>query len=102
MLLSKSIYDFVQYLSVKGEVMKKVSAMELLAVSLDHCDLVLWSLEHLSLVQSLQTCPGEVSLSGHIEGAVHTLQWYGLIWVSVLNQDYAIKSDTFETFPPWI
>ena len=65
--------------------MKLVGALKLFAVSLNHCDLVLRSLEHLSLVQSLQTCPGEVSLSGHIEGAVHTLQRYGFIRVSVLK-----------------
>ena len=48
-------------------------------------------MKHFSLVQSLQACSCKVSFSGHIEGAVHTLQRNGFIRVSVLNKDFAQK-----------
>ena len=61
--------------------------MELLAMSLDHSDHILSSLEHLSFINILQASSGEVSLSGNKHNALDIINVNGLICVSVLERN---------------
>ena len=64
--------------------MEKVGAVELLAVGLNHVDLVLCSLVNPDLINRVQPCPGEVSFSSNKESALDTLQCDSFIIICVL------------------
>ena len=72
------------HLSIKGVVVEKVGAVELLAVGLDHGDPVLSPLEYLHLVHREDVGPGEVSLSVDKDCAIEHIQTDHLIEVRVL------------------
>ena len=72
------------HLSIKWVVVEKVGAVELLAVGLDHGDLVLSPLEYLHLVHRGDVGPGEVSLSVDVDCAIEHIQIDHLIQVRVL------------------
>lgn len=67
--------------------MKEVSAVEFLAVCLNHCDLVFISLKHLCLIHCVKTSPGEVTFSGYIQSALNITNCYRLLIVCVLKID---------------
>ena len=65
--------------------MKKVGAVKLFAVDLDHRDPVLSPLEYLHLVHGQDVGPGEVSLPCNENLAISVLQSYSLVVISILD-----------------
>ena len=76
------------YLGIKGKVVKKICAMELLAVCLTHSYLIFNSFKHFSLINWIKSWSYKRSFSSDIESTVYIFESYCLILVSVLNRKF--------------